>query len=126
MILLDTSVLIDALTGSKRAAPALRTTIEQGERIQIPSLVLFEWRHGPRTPQELAHQEALFPSNEAIPFGSSEAILAADLYRCIGRARSREIDLAIAACAIVRGARLWTQNVSDFRDIPGLTNYTPV
>ncbi len=63
---------------------------------------------------------------EAIPFGSSEAILAADLYRCIGRARSREIDLAIAACAIMRGARLWTQNVTDFSDIPGLTNYTPV
>ena len=98
----------------------------KGNEYRSRRLVLFEWRCGPRTPQELAHQEALFPSNEAIPFGSSEAILAADLYRCSGRARSREIDLAIAACAIVRGARLWTQNVTDFSDIAGLTNYTPV
>ena len=126
MILLDTSVLIDAITGPRRAASALRSAIEQGERIQIPSLALFEWRRGPRTPSELAHQEALFPSSEAIPFGHSEAILAAELYRRVGRARSRQIDLAIAACAIVRGARLWTQNVADFRDIPALTTYTQV
>lgn len=120
MILLDTSVLIDALTGPRRAGPALRGAIELGERIQIPSLVLFEWRRGPRTLIEFAHQEALFPSDEAILFGPSEAILAADLYRQLERAKSREVDLPIA-----RGARLWMKNVSDFRDVPGLSMYTP-
>ena len=103
----------------------MRVAIERGERIQIPSLVLFEWRRGPRTVRELAHQEALFPSDEAILFGPSEAILAADLYRQLARARSREVDLAIAACAIVCGARLWTKNPSDFHDVPGLSVYTP-
>jgi predicted nucleic acid-binding protein len=35
-------------------------------------------------------------------------------------ARGREIDLAIAACAICSDARLWTLHVDDFRDVPGL------
>lgn len=42
-----------------------------------PSLVLFERRRGPRYPAELVLQEALFPSDEAIPFGLSEAIQSA-------------------------------------------------
>jgi len=92
----------------------------------IPSLVLFEWRRGPRNLAELALQEALFPSDEAVSFGASEAIEAADLYRSVGRSRSREVDLAIAACAITLGAELWTQNQADFIDIPGLKIHTPV
>ena len=92
----------------------------------IPSLVLFEWRRGPRKPPELALQEALFPSDEVIPFGPAAAIQAAELYRSVGRSRPREVDLAIAACAITLGAELWTQNLSDFIDIPGLRTYTPL
>ena len=126
MILLDTSVLIDALTGSQRLGPALRSALARGNRMAIPSLVLFEWRRGPRNPAELALQEALFPSDEAVSFGPSEAIQAAGLYRSIGRSRSREVDLAIAACAITLGAELWTQNLADFVDIPGLSIHTPV
>ena len=38
----------------------------------------------------------------------------------VSRARSREMDLAIAACAITQDAALWTLNEEDFRDIPGL------
>ena len=91
----------------------------------IPSLVLFEWRRGPRATPELALQEALFPSDEAIRFGPAEAILAAELYRSVGRARSREVDLAIAACAITLDGELWTQNRADFADIPGLRIHTP-
>lgn len=125
MILLDTSVLVDALTGPQQLGPSLRSAIGSGNRIRIPSLVLFEWRRGPRTMPELALQEALFPSDEVISFGPSEAIRAADLYAAVGRAKSREIDLAIAACAIVHGGELWTRNLRDFIDIPGLSIYTP-
>jgi predicted nucleic acid-binding protein len=38
----------------------------------------------------------------------------------VKRPRGREIDLAIAAHAISRDARLWTLNPNDFDDIPGL------
>ena len=117
---LDTSALIDALTGPKRSEPRLRRLIESGERIFLSSLVVFEWRRGPRSPAEIADQEMLFPSDEAVAFGSAEARLAADLYKKMKRARGREIDIAIAACAIAHESRLWTVNPSDFKDIPAL------
>ena len=120
MIHLDTSVLIDALTGPRRSANALRGVLERGERIGIATLVLYEWMRGPRRDVELAHQEALLPSATALPFGPREATLAAELYRVVPRARQRELDLAVAACALTWGAALWTLNPADFRDIPGL------
>ena len=120
MIVLDTSILIDSLTGGKRSAPLLRKAIERGERLLVPSLVLYEWLRGPRMRQELAAQEGLFPKASALPFGPREAAAAAELYRAVRRPRGRELDLAIAAHAIAREAELWTLNAGDFRDIPGL------
>ena len=70
--------------------------------------------------QELAAQEALFPSEAALPFGPLEATQAASLYEGVSRARGRELDLAIAAHAILQDAALWTLDASDFDDIPGL------
>jgi predicted nucleic acid-binding protein len=118
--IIDTSALIDSLTGSKRAAPVLRTLIGSGERILLPAIVLYEWLRGPRLPEEIAAQEALFPRESAIPFGQAEASEAARIYRAVARPRGREIDLAIAATAIVRESQLWTLNPEDFRDIPNL------
>lgn len=126
MTFLDTSLLIDALTGPKRSAAALRSAIHDGERVLLPSLVLYEWLRGPRVPQDLAAQESLFPSDAAIPFGWQESALSAKLYRSVRRARGREADLAIAACAITHEAQLWTLNTADFKDIPGLRLYSPV
>jgi predicted nucleic acid-binding protein len=120
MIHLDTSVLVDALTGPRRSAPALRALIEAGERISFSALVLYEWRRGPRQPEELHVQETLFPGEDAAMFGPREAAAAAALYQRIRRPRGREIDLAIAACAIVQAATLWTLNPADFSDVPGL------
>lgn len=120
MILLDTSVLVDALTGPRRSAPALRAAIERGERVQVPTLVLYEWLRGPRLLEELDAQEALFPRRQAIAFGPQEAARAAELYRAVGKPRRRGIDLAIAACALCADAELWTLNVEDFGNLPDL------
>ena len=125
MILLDTSVLIDGLAGARRCAPALRSALERRERIVVPTLVLYEWLRGPRLPEEIEAQEALFPSESAPPFGPHEARLAADLYGSAPRARGREIDLAIAACAISWDSMLWTLNIKDFEDIPDLNVSLP-
>jgi predicted nucleic acid-binding protein len=125
VIHLDTSVLIDALGGPKRSARRLRRSIESGERIVLTGLVLYEWLRGPRLEEEVAAQEALFPRASAIPFGLPEAALAADLYRSLRRPRGREIDLAVAACALTNGAALWTLNPEDFRDIPELRLFVP-
>lgn len=125
MIVVDTSALIDSLTGPRRSALALRAAIEAGERLLIPALVLYEWLRGPRLPEELAAQEALLSSASALPFGPQEASLSASLYRGVRRARGREIDLAVAASALARDASLWTLNTEDFSDIPGLRLWKP-
>jgi predicted nucleic acid-binding protein len=117
---IDSSALIDALTGPRRSLPRLRALVEDGHRIAVSSLVLFEWRRGPRVSVELSSQEALLPLEAVVPFDGAAAVLAADLYRRLSRPRGREIDIAIAACAVVHGAGLWTLNTADFTDIPGL------
>jgi len=120
LILMDTSVLVDSLSGPKRSAPKLRSAIERGERLLLPSIVLYEWLRGPRMKAELEAQEVLFPSKSAVPFGPNEAIAASRLYKSLPRPRGREVDIAIAAMAIVRDAALWTLKERNFSDIPGL------
>ncbi len=116
----DTSALVDALTGPRRSLDRLVALTEQGHRLMLSSIVLYEWRRGPRTPVELAAQEELFPTDAAVVFGAAEAVVASRLYTTVPRARGREIDLAVAACALVAGAALWTLNPRDFADIPDL------
>lgn len=120
MIHLDTSSLIDALTGAKRSAPRLRELMAGPEPLAISSIVLFEWLRGPRLPEEIEAQEILFPKANAVPFGSVEAERAAELYKKVKRPRGREADLAIAACALTYSAPLWALNKTDFKDIPDL------
>jgi predicted nucleic acid-binding protein len=117
---IDTSALVDALTGPRRSLSRLTTLVEQGHPIAISSLVLFEWKRGPRARAELAAQEALLPTESVVAFDGPVAALAADLYRRLSRPRGREIDIAIAAAAMHRGAMLWTLNPGDCEDIPGL------
>ena len=87
--------------------------------------MLHEWLRGPRLPAELADQEALFPARLCIPFGPIEAARAAELYSQVPAPRGRELDIAIAACAMCWDARLWTLNVEDFRHLPGLELLPP-
>jgi predicted nucleic acid-binding protein len=121
MVHIDTSALIDALTGPRRSLPRLTAIVEDGHRIAISSLVLYEWRRGPRVAAELSAQDSLLPIEEVAPLDGAAAALAADLYRRLSRPRGREIDIAIAACALAHDATLWTLNPADFTDIPGLT-----
>lgn len=117
---IDTSALIDALTGPRRALPRLTSLVHDGHRIALSSLVYYEWRRGPRTSAELSAQEALLPLEGVVPFDAGGSALAADLYRRMTRPRGREVDLAIAACALSQGAALWTLNPKDFDDVPDL------
>jgi predicted nucleic acid-binding protein len=117
---LDTSALVDALTGPRRSLDALVGLVEEGHRLMVSTIVLYEWWRGPRTRAELGVQQELFPAAAAVPFGAEQAEVAARLYRAVPKPRGREIDLAIAACAVTAEAGLWTLNAADFRDVPGL------
>lgn len=125
MIVLDTSVLIDGLTGDARLLPRIVDAVDRGEKLALCTIVLFEWLRGPRAAAELQAQENLFPSHEALPFEVADAEISARIYRSLKRPRSREVDIAIAACAIRHNARLWTLNQADFSDIPGLRLVQP-
>jgi predicted nucleic acid-binding protein len=118
---LDTSALVDALTGPRRSIDTLIALIDEGHRPVLSSLALYEWLRGPRTRPELAAPDALSPRAAAVPFGPEQAALAEKLYASVPRPRGREIDLALAACALVDGAAFWTLNRNDFRDVPGLS-----
>lgn len=117
---LDTSALVDALTGPRRSLDVLMGFTERGDRLTLSTIVLYEWLRGPRTRHELTAQEELFPAEAAVTFGAVEAATAAGLYKQVARARGRELDLGIAACAIANNAAIWTLNRDDFRDIPNL------
>lgn len=121
---LDTSALVATL-----AEPAgvrqMQAVTMGGDRIALSSIVLFEWLRGPRSAKQLEITTALFPDDAIVSFDATAARLAAELYAAVRRPRSREGDLAIAACAIEHGAAVWTLNHQDFEDIPGLTLYSP-
>jgi len=123
VILVDTSVLVDAFSGRRDLLASLTTTVRPGERLGIPALALYEYLRGPRTELEIAHQERVFPAHGAIPFGPAEAVIAARLYRELARPRQRANGIAIAATALAHDVALWTVNTPDSRDIPGLRLY---
>ena len=116
----DTSALVDALTGPRRSLDKLIALTDAGHRLAISALVLSEWLRGPRTKADLEAQEALFPSEIAVPFGPAEAALAAKLHAQVPRAEGRALEMAIAACALAHGAALLTLVPADFRGIPSL------
>jgi len=117
---LDTSALVDALTGPRRSLDVLVGLVDEGHRVALSTLVLYEWLRGPRTWAELSAQEEIFPRESALPFDVDAAASAAALYGEVNRPRGREVDLSVAACALSRDAALWTLNTQDFHDLPGL------
>jgi predicted nucleic acid-binding protein len=117
---LDTSSLVGALAGERPYEGTLVKVLATNREVRLSSLVLFEWLRGPRLASEINLQEQLFPTARIVPFGIDEARLAAELYRGVRSPRAREMDIGIAACAILRNAPLWTLNTRDFADIPGL------
>jgi len=122
---LDTSALIAALADPRPAAVQLRELAERGDTPVISTPVLFEWCRGPRTASELRLQRELIPDDQIAPFDVPCARRAATLYAQLTRRRHRDVDIAIAACAIEHHASLWTLNIEDFSDIPGLRLYRP-
>jgi predicted nucleic acid-binding protein len=125
LIHLDTSVLVDAFTGSRRSLAHVRTATSEGHVLAYCAIVQYEWLRGPRAQDEAEAVRRFFGEAAVVPFGDREAETAADVYRRTKRARHRQADLAIAACAMEHNARLWTLNEPDFSDVPGLRLYQP-
>lgn len=123
LIHLDTSLLVDAFTGERRSLPRVGDATLKGEVVTFSTIVLYEWLRGPRTDRETEAVDAFFEVDMLAAFGRQEAARAARLFQRTKRARQRQADLAIAACALEHGAALWTLNRADFADIPELDLY---
>jgi predicted nucleic acid-binding protein len=95
VIVVDTSALIDSLCGTQRSLDQLTGLIDAGERLALPSIVLYEWLRGPRFPQELQFQEELFPRDQIFAFEAADAAVAADLYRRLRKPRGPAAKFAI-------------------------------
>ena len=54
VILVDTSILVDAFTGPRDLLVSLTGTVQLGERLGFPALVLYEYLRGPRSEAEIA------------------------------------------------------------------------
>jgi predicted nucleic acid-binding protein len=83
-----------------------------------------------RKPQSLIVREALahYARCSRTTRHASSApprLCAASLNPAVRRPRGPDVDIAIAACAFEDGARVWTLNPDDFRDMPGLQLYDP-
>jgi predicted nucleic acid-binding protein len=112
MIHFDTNFLIQATVAGSPAHDRFRAWAISGETFGFSSVAWAEFLCGPIDAAGEALAKRLFLAPE--PFLSTDATLAAALFNRTGR-RSRSLaDCMIAAVAIRLGARLATQNPSDF------------
>lgn len=118
--LLDTSVLIGAdAPGDVEAAISVVSLTE----LHFGVLVAPDHDERARRTDRLAAVEAAFEPLPVTPeVARAWGRLAAAVRRRGGQPRRRQIDLAIAATAIVEGVPLLTHNVADFQIITDLVD----
>ena len=117
---LDTDFMLKAI-GVKGAEQAvLRRLSDSDASIEISAIAWYEFCRGPRVPEQEALARSYLETDGIIPFDETIAANAADLFRRLGRPRKRAADVAIAATALFRGARLLSANTRDYSGIEGL------
>lgn len=119
-ILLDSTVLIDALRG-RPAARRLRTLRTDGDQPYVCVINVEEIVRGAR-PAEQGVVERLFAGLRHVPLGRTEGQRAGEWRRHFA-ARGvtlSQADCLVAAAAVAVGGRLATGNPADF-PMPGLT-----
>lgn len=121
MKLLDTSVAIDHLRGSRPAVDLLGGVLEADESLLASEVVRFELLAGVRE-KEVEALEQFFFALSWVPVGEEVARAAASLAQHHRRAHSGidDADYLIAATALLLDAELLTTNVRHFPMIAGL------
>jgi tRNA(fMet)-specific endonuclease VapC len=120
--LIDTNIAIHARDGSEAVLDKLA---EHDGAVLLSALSLAELQRGIyRDPRAMAIRrdrlEVLLRGLPVLPFDAAAARAYGLIIAQCGWARGRDYDRMIAAHAISSGSILVTNNVADFRDIPGL------
>jgi predicted nucleic acid-binding protein len=121
IVLLDTTVLIDALRARNDRRAVLVELVEGGHTLATAAINIGEVYAGMR-PGEEVKTEALLSNLECLPMTAEIARRAGNLKSEWAR-RGQTLSLAdmiVAATAMEHGAALMTDNVKDFRVIRGL------
>ncbi len=113
MISLDTNYLILGLVPGGEEGRRLIRWMQSGEILVTATTCWYEFLCGPVTPAQIETVRACL--HQILPFEEAQAVVAARLFNAVGRKRSLRVDCMIAACAVVAGARLATNNSTDFR-----------
>ncbi len=113
MICLDTNYLILGLVTDSKEASGIYSWLAQRELISIASVSWYEFLCGPVSLGEIELAQGILTGG-ILPFHIDESRKAAELFNHGKRKRSLRVDSMIAATAISSGARLATNNLSDF------------
>ena len=114
MIHLDTNYLIGLPVRGSAAALEVDGWLVGGESLAASAIAWTEFLNGPVTPLEVSRAEAVLQSR-IIPFGQTEAELAAELFNKTGRRRGSRFDCLNAATAIRAQAHVASINQSGFK-----------
>jgi tRNA(fMet)-specific endonuclease VapC len=117
---LDTDFMLKAIGIKGPEQTLLRRLSNSDAAIEISAIAWYEFCRGPRVPEQEALARSYLESDGIIPFDEAVAARAADLFRRLGSPRKRAADVAIAATALSRGARLLSANTRDYSGIEGL------
>jgi predicted nucleic acid-binding protein len=112
MIHLDTNYLIALATLTTPEGKRAERWLQEGEKLCVSAVVWTEFLSSTATSNQIRLVEALV--HRVVPFGQTEATLAAALYNFAGRKRHNRLDCMIAATAITAKADLATLNLKDF------------
>ncbi|MGH7125881.1 MAG: type II toxin-antitoxin system VapC family toxin [Stellaceae bacterium] len=121
--LIDTNIAIHARDGTEAVLAKLA---EHDGAVLLSALSLAELQRGVyRDPKMTALRQArldvLLRGLPVVPFDVSAALAYGRIIAQCGWARGRDYDRMIAAHAIAADCTLVTNNLADFRDIPGLS-----
>jgi predicted nucleic acid-binding protein len=114
MIHLDTNLLIGAGKQNPTVTQRLRAWLLKREEFAASSIAWAEFLQGPVDPAQIVVVQRLI-GGQILPFGSTEARLAAQLFNQTGRRRNSRLDCFIGAAAICANADFATENRRDFQ-----------
>ena len=117
---LDTDFILKAISTKGPEQTLLRRLSDTDAAIEISAIAWYEFCRGPRSPDQEALARSYLEADGIIPFDETVAATAADMFRRLGSPRKRAADIAIAATALSRGARLLSANSRDYSGIEGL------
>ena len=117
---LDTDVLVWGCSRPGAERTRLFEIVDAGDVLVMSAWAWYEFRRGPRTPEQLAAAQVLLGDEGVMPVFAEVAESAAEVFRSLGSPRGRAADILIGVSAVVAGAALLTRNARDFAGISDL------